>query len=43
MRAFEMILDEQKAVAMINGELSEAEAEALCAQPSNMRGVVFSI
>ena len=42
-RDFEMILDEQKAVAVINGDLAEAEAEALCAHPSNVRSVVFSL
>ncbi len=39
---FEMILDEQKAVAVYNG-LSELEAERLCTQPENVRSVVMSI
>ncbi|MEJ7860732.1 MAG: DUF6371 domain-containing protein [Pyrinomonadaceae bacterium] len=39
---FEMILDEQKAVAVYNG-LSENEAEILCRQPENVRTVVMSV
>jgi hypothetical protein len=42
-RDFETILDEQKAVAVINGEISEAECEALCTKPSNVRRVVLSL
>jgi len=51
---FEMIHDEQKAVAIINGEiskdeivysseLSEDEAERICTQPENLRSVVMSV
>jgi hypothetical protein len=39
---FEMILDEQKAVAVYNG-LSELEAERICTQPENVRSVALSV
>ncbi|CAN5363067.1 DUF6371 domain-containing protein [soil metagenome] len=42
-RDFETILDEQKTVAVICGELSEVEAERLCTQPENIRAVVLSV
>ncbi len=41
-RDFEMILDEQKAIAVYNG-LSELEAETLCTQPDNVRSVALSV
>ena len=41
-RDFEIILDEQKAIAIYNGE-SETEAERKCRQPENVRSVVMSI
>jgi hypothetical protein len=41
-RNFETILDEQKAVAIYNGE-SETEAERICTQPENLRSVVMSL
>ncbi len=39
---FNLILDEQKAVAVYNG-LSELEAERICTQPKNVRAVALSI
>jgi hypothetical protein len=42
-RDFETILDEQKAVAVINGGLSEHEAERICRQPDNIRSVAWSV
>ncbi len=39
---FNLILDEQKAIAVYNG-LSEAEAERICTQPENLQSVVMSI
>jgi hypothetical protein len=39
---FNLILDEQKAIAVYNG-LSELEAERICTQPENLRTVVMSI
>ncbi len=42
-RDFETILDEQKAVAVINGGLSEHEAERICRQPENLRSVAWSV
>ncbi len=41
-RDFETILDEQKAIAIYNGE-SETEAERICTQPQNVQSVVMSI
>ncbi len=41
-RDFEMILEEQKAIAVYNG-LSETEAEILCIQPENVRAVALSV
>jgi hypothetical protein len=43
MRDFETILDEQKAVAMVNGGLSEDEAESLCTQHANVQSIVLSL
>lgn len=40
---FETILDEQKAVLMINGELSESEAESRINNLSNFREIVLSV
>jgi hypothetical protein len=40
---FETILDEQKSVLIINGGLSELEAERICRQPENVRTVVMSV
>lgn len=40
---FNLILDEQKAIAVICGELSEDEAERICTQLENLRSVVMSI
>ncbi len=40
---FETILDEQTAVAVVGGELSEAEAERICTQPENLRSMVLSV
>jgi hypothetical protein len=39
---FEIILDEQKAIAIYNGE-SEAEAERICRQPENLRSIAWSV
>jgi hypothetical protein len=39
---FNLILDEQKAIAVYNG-LSEAEAERICGQPGNVRSVALSV
>jgi hypothetical protein len=39
---FKLFLEEQKAIAIYNGE-SEAEAERICTQPENLRSVVMSI
>jgi hypothetical protein len=41
-RDFETILDEQKAVAIYNGE-SETEAERICRQPENLRSIALSV
>jgi predicted RNA-binding Zn-ribbon protein involved in translation (DUF1610 family) len=41
-RDFETILDEQKAIAIYNGE-SETEAERICRQPENLRSVAWSV
>jgi hypothetical protein len=41
-RDFETILDEQKAIAIYNGS-SEAEGEAICRQPDNLRSVALSV
>jgi hypothetical protein len=38
----EMIIEEQKAIAIYNGE-SEAEAERICTQSDNLRSVVMSL
>jgi hypothetical protein len=42
-RDFETILDEQKSISIINGGLSETEAERVCTQPENIRAVVLSV
>jgi hypothetical protein len=42
-RDFEMILEEQKSVLIINGGLSETEAERICTQPDNVRAVALSV
>ncbi len=39
---FETILDEQKAIAVYNGE-AETEAERICTQPGNVRSVALSV
>jgi hypothetical protein len=39
---FNLILEEQKAIAVYNG-LSELEAERICTQPGNVRSVAMSI
>jgi hypothetical protein len=39
---FNLILEEQKAVAIYNG-LSELETERICTQPENLRSVVMSL
>jgi hypothetical protein len=39
---FNLILEEQKAVAIYNG-LSELEAERICTQPENVRSVALSV
>ena len=39
---FNLILDEQKAIAIYNGE-SESEAERICTQAENVRSVVMSL
>ncbi len=39
---FEMILNEQKAIAVYNG-LSELEAERICTQPENVRAVALRV
>jgi hypothetical protein len=41
-RDFETILDEQKSIAIYNGE-SETEAERICRQPENLRSVALSL
>jgi hypothetical protein len=41
-RDFETILNEQKAIAIYNGE-SETEAERICRQPENLRSVAWSV
>ncbi len=38
----EIILDEQKSILIINGELTESEAERIVTQPDNVRGVVLA-
>jgi hypothetical protein len=40
---FETILDEQKSILIINGGLSEGEAERKCRHPENIRAVVLSV
>jgi hypothetical protein len=42
-RDFEIILDEQKSILVIDGGLSETEAERICRQPENIRAVVLSV
>jgi hypothetical protein len=42
-RDFEIILDEQKSILIINGGLSEGEAEELCRQPENLRSIAWSV
>jgi hypothetical protein len=39
---FNLFLDEQKAIAIYNGE-SETEAERICTQPDNVRSVALSV
>ncbi|MEJ7862148.1 MAG: DUF6371 domain-containing protein [Pyrinomonadaceae bacterium] len=39
---FEMILDEQKAIAIYNG-LTDTQAERICTQPENVRNVALSV
>jgi hypothetical protein len=39
---FKLFLEEQKAIAIYNGE-SEAEAERICTQPGNVRAVALSV
>jgi hypothetical protein len=39
---FKLFLEEQKAIAIYNGE-SEAEAERICTQPENIRAVALSV
>ncbi len=41
-RDFEIILDEQKSIAIYNGS-SEVEAERICRQPENLRSVAWSV
>ena len=40
---FNLFLDEQKAIAICNGKLSEDEAERICTQPENLRSIVMSV
>ncbi len=40
---FETILDEQKSVLIINGGLSEIEAERICTQPENLQSIVLGV
>jgi len=40
---FHTILDEQKAIVIYNNELSELEAERLCARVENIRAVILSV
>ena len=40
---FKLFLEEQKAVAIINGELSEDEAERICTRPENLRRIIQSL
>ncbi len=42
-RDFETILDERKSILVIDGGLSEGEAEKLCTQPDNVRFAVMSV
>ena len=42
-REFETILDEQKAVRVIDGNLSDTEAEAQISKPENFRNIVLSL
>jgi hypothetical protein len=42
-RDFETILNEQKSILIINGGLSEGEAERICRQPENLRSVAWSV
>ncbi len=42
-RDFETILDERKSILVIDGGLSEGEAEAICRQPDNVRSVAWSV
>ncbi len=42
-RDFEMMLEEQKSVLIINGGLSETEAERICTQLENVRAVALSV
>jgi hypothetical protein len=39
---FKLFLEEQKAIAIYNGE-SESEAERICTQPGNVRAVALSV
>ncbi len=39
---FNLFLDEQKAIAIYNGE-SEAEAERICTRPENLRSLIMSV
>jgi predicted RNA-binding Zn-ribbon protein involved in translation (DUF1610 family) len=40
---FETILDERKSILVIDGGLSETEAERICRQPENLRSVALSV
>jgi hypothetical protein len=42
-RDFETILDERKSILVIDGGLSETEAERICRQPENLRSVAWSV
>jgi hypothetical protein len=42
-RDFEIILDEQKSILVIDGGLSEGEAERICRQPENLRSIAWSV
>lgn len=42
-RDFETILDEQKSISIINGGLSETEAERKCTHPDNVRSIAWSV
>ncbi len=42
-RDFEIILDERKSILVIDGGLSEGEAERICRQPENLRSVALSV